>query len=118
MGIAPHYTREFFAQAIDGFEPMANQFRLFLFQYARNRWRFLRTRDRAEAARLLALVDAEAPAALRWERENWEIPMTLAEAYLEVSATNPDYRARANRHIEAARELAPNRVEVRALGHR
>lgn len=118
MGIAPHYTRRFFAQAIDAFEPMANQFRLFLFEYARNRWRFLRTRDRAEAARLLALVDAEAPAALRWERENWEIPMTLAEAYLEVSATNPDYRARANRHIEAARELAPNRVEVRALGHR
>lgn len=115
MGIAPHYTREFFAQAIDGFEPMANQFRLFLFQYARNRWRFLRTRDRAEAARLLALVDAEAPAALRWERENWEIPMTLAETYLQVSMTNPDYRATAGRHIEAARELAPNRVEVRVL---
>lgn len=114
-GIAPHYTREFFAQAIDGFEPMANQFRLFLFQYARNRWRFLRTRDRAEAARLLALVDAEAPAALRWERENWEIPMTLAETYLQVSMTNPDYRATAGRYIEAARELAPNRVEVRVL---
>ena len=116
MGIAPHYTREFFAQAIDGFEPMANQFRLFLFQYARNRWRFLRTRDRAEAARLLTLVDAEAPAAVRWERENWEIPMTLAETYLEVSATNPDYRVAAARQIEAARELAPNRYEVRALG--
>ena len=116
MGVAPHYTREFFAQAIDEFEPMANQFRLFLFQYARNRWRFLRTRDRAEAARLLALVDAEAPAALRWERENWEIPMTLAETYLQVSATNPDYRARAGRQIEAARELAPNRIEVRVLG--
>ena len=116
VGIAPHYTREFFAQAIDEFEPMANQFRLFLFQYARNRWRFLRTRDRAEAARLLALVDAQAPAALRWERENWEIPMTLAETYLVVSTTNPDYRATASRHIEAARELAPNRVEVRTLG--
>ena len=115
MGIAPRYTREFFAQAIDGFEPMANQFRLFLFQYARNSWRFLRTRDRVEAARLLALVDAEAPAAIRWERENWEIPMTLAETYLQVSVTNPDYRARAGRQIEAARELAPNRVEVRVL---
>ena len=115
MGIAPHYTREFFAQAIDAFEPMANQFRLFLFEYARNRWRFLRTRDRAEAARLLALVDAEASAALRWERENWEIPMTLAETYLQVSVTNPDYRVRAGRQIEAARELAPNRVEVRVL---
>ena len=115
LGIAPHRTREFFAESIDEFEPMANQFRLFLFQYTRNRWRFLRTRHREEAARLLALVDAEAPAAIRWERQNWEIPMTLAQTYHEVSATNPDYRAAAARQIEAARELAPNRVEVRAL---
>ncbi|MCY3837403.1 MAG: O-antigen ligase family protein [Gammaproteobacteria bacterium] len=115
LGIAPHRTREFFAEAIDAFEPMANQFRLFLFQYTRNRWRFLRTRHREEAARLLALVDAEAPAAVRHERENWEVPMTLAQMYVEVSATNPDYRAVAARHIEAAREMAPNRVEVRAL---
>ena len=115
VGIAPHRTREFFAEAIDAFEPMANQFRLFLFQYTRNRWRFLRTRHREEAARLLTLVDAEAPAAVRQERENWEVPMTLAQMYVEVSATNPDYRAVAARHIEAARELAPNRVEVRAL---
>ena len=115
LGIAPHYTREFFAEAIDAFEPMANQFRLFLFQYARNQWRFLRTRHRAESTRLLALVDAEAPAAIRVERENWEIPMTLSETYVVVSSTNPQYRAAARRQIEAARELAPNRIEVRAL---
>ena len=115
LGVAPHRTREFFAEAIDAFEPMANQFRLFLFQYTRNRWRFLRTRHREEAARLLTLVDAEAPTAVRQERENWEVPMTLAQMYVEVSATNPDYRAVAARHIETARELAPNRVEVRAL---
>lgn len=116
LGIAPHYTREFFAEAIDTFEPMGNQFRLFLFQYARNQWRFLRTVHRAESARLLALVDAEAPAAIRLERENWEIPMSLAEMYIQVSATNPQYRAAAIRQTEAARELAPNRYEVRALG--
>ena len=115
MGIAPHYTREYFGEAIDRFEPMANQFRLFLFQYTRNYWRFLRTRHREEAARLLALVDAEAPAAMRWEHENWEVPMTLAEMYVEISATNPDYRATAVRHVDTARELAPNRYEVRAL---
>ena len=115
MGIAPHYTREYFAEAIDRFEPMANQFRLFLFQYTRNYWRFLRTRHREEAARLLTLVDAQAPAAMRWESENWEVPMTLAETYVEISATNPDYRATAVRHIDTARELAPNRYEVRAL---
>ncbi|MXY58492.1 MAG: hypothetical protein F4029_19410 [Gammaproteobacteria bacterium] len=114
-GIAPHYTREFFAEAIDNFEPMGNQFRLFLFQYTRNWWRLLRSRDRAEAATLLALVDAEAPAAIRLEPENWEIPMTLAEMYIEVSSTNPRYRAAARAQIEAARELAPNRYEVRAL---
>ena len=115
LGVAPHRTREFFAEAIDGFEPMANQFRLFLFQYTRNRWRFLRTRHREEAARLLLLVDAEAPAAIRRDSQNWEVPMTLARMYVEVSATNPDYRAVAARHIETARELAPNRTEVRAL---
>ena len=116
LGIAPHYTREFFAEAIGSFEPMGNQFRLFLFQYVRNRWRFLRTQHRAESARLLALLDAEAPAAIRLERENWEIPMTLAETYIQISATNPRYRAAAIRQTEAARELAPNRYEVRALG--
>ena len=115
LGIAPHHTREFFAEAIDTFEPMANQFRLFLFQYARNRWRLLRIRHRGESERLLALVDAEAPAAIRLERENWEIPLLLAEMYVEISATNPHYRAAAAREIEAARELAPNRYEVRAL---
>lgn len=115
LGVAPHYTREFFAAAIHGFEPMANQFRLFLFQYVRHRWRFLRTRHRTEAARLLALVDAEAPVALRRERENWEIPLLLAEMYLEINATNPEYRTEAARQVAAARELAPNRYEVRAL---
>ncbi len=115
VGVAPHWTREFFTAAIDGYQPMANQFRLFLFQYARNWWRFLRTEHRAEAARLLALVDAQAPLALRAEPENWEVPMTLAETYTVVGITEPQYRAVAARHIEAARRLAPNRYEVRAL---
>ena len=117
LGMAPHYTRRFFAEAIDSFEPMANQFRLFLFQYAGHRWRFLRTRHRAEADRLLAMVDREAPAAIRWEEENWEIPLSLAEMYVEISTTNPRYRSAAARQIEAARALAPNRAEVRAFAN-
>ena len=115
LGIAPNRTRAYFAAAIDAYEPMANQFRLFLFQYAGDRWRLLRTRHRTEAASLLALVDAQAPAAERQERENWEVPLWLAKMYIEVSATNPEYRATAIRQIEAARKLAPNRYEVRAL---
>ena len=115
LGIAPHRTRQFFMAAIDGYEPMANQFRLFLFQYAGNRWRFLRTEHRTEAARLLALVDAQAPLALRAEPENWEVPLTLAQTYSEVAKTDPEYRAVAARQVAAARRLAPNRYEVRAL---
>lgn len=115
LGIAPHRTRAFFAGAIDGFDPMANQFRRFLFEYAGHRWRFLRTRHRAEAARLLEMVDAEAPVAARREPENWEIPLALAKFYLAVSATDPGYRAVAARQVAAARGLAPNRHEVLAL---
>ena len=113
--IAPHRTREFFAAAIDAYEPMANQFRLFLFQYGGYRWRFLRAGHRAEAVRLLELMDAEAVEAQRDEPENWEVPLNLAELYAKVGVTNPEYRAMATRYIRAAQELAPNRVEVRAL---
>ena len=111
----PHLTREFFATAINTYEPMANQFRLFLFQYGRFRWRFLRTQHRADAARLLELMDAEATAAVRREPENWEVYLSLAELYAEVGITNQAYRARAAGYVEALQELAPNRVEARAL---
>ena len=94
---------------------MANQFRLFLFQYAGHRWRSLQTRHRTEAAFLLALVEAQAPVAVRRESANWEVPLWLAKLYVEVGATHPDYRASAARYTEAARRLAPNRREVRAL---
>ena len=115
LAIAPHRTRGFFAEAIDGYPPMANQFRRFLFEYAGHRWRSLRTRHRADAARLLQMVDAEASVAARREPENWEIPLALAKFYVQVSATEPGYRAVAARQVARARELAPNRYEVRAL---
>ena len=115
LGIAPRVTRLYFADAIDGFRPMATQFRLFLFQYGTHRWRFLRATHRVEAVRLLELVEVEAPRAAVSESANWEIPANLAALYRAVGATNPEYRDTAARYLAAAVDLAPNRQEVREL---
>lgn len=107
-GGLPGQTRIHFERAIDGFKPLANYPRRVLFQYAAGRWRHLHARDPAEARRLLAMVNAEAEAAVESEPENWLMYTALAGFYAAVAVTDPEYRGAAERHRDRALELAPD----------
>jgi len=111
----PGRSRAYFERAISDFAPLANYPRLVLFQHVENRWNTLRTEHPAESERMLALVNAEAAAAVASEPENWRIHVALARMYAEIGATEPEYRDEAERHRDRASNLAPNRTEVRSL---
>ena len=103
----PGRTRIQFERAIDGFEPLANYPRRILFQYAAGRWKHLHARDRAEAKQLLAMVDAEARAAVESEPGNWRMYTALAGFYSAVAVTDSTYRGVAKRYLDTAFERAP-----------
>ena len=94
----PDRTRVQFERAIDGFKPLANCPRLDLFQYAAERWKPLRARNHTEARHLLAMVDAEASAAVESEPGNWWIRTVLTRFYEAVAITDPEYRKVAERY--------------------
>ena len=107
-GGLPGQTGIHFERAIDGFKPLANYPRRVLFQYATERWRYLHARNPAEAMHLLAMVNAEADAAVESEPENWLICTALVGFYTAVAVTDPEYRGVAERYRDRALELAPD----------
>ena len=104
----PDRTRIRIERAIGGFEPLANYPRRILFHYAAERWTRLRAHHRDEAGRLLAMVDAEASAAVESEPRNWWIYLDLALFYVAVAATDPEYGDTAKRYFDRVLELAPH----------
>ena len=101
-----------FEQAISHFEPLANLPRHVFFQFVKKRWRYLRERRPGEAERMLAMVNAEAAAAVASEPENWQLFAALARLYSLVAFTDPEYRDVAKRYLDRARELVPYREEA------
>ena len=95
-------------RAIGAFGPLAAGPRIVLFNNLALNWKVLAEHRPREAARLLALADREAEAALAAEPESWVLRHALARLYLKVAATRPDYAARAERHLARSRILAPN----------
>ena len=87
---SPGRTRSHFKRAIDGFRPLANYPRRVLFRYAAERWKPLRAQNRAEAMQLLAMVNAEAGAAVESEPGNWRIRTALIRFHEAVAATDPE----------------------------
>ena len=96
-----------FERAIADFRPLANFPRLVLFDHVAKHWKYLRGRHPAEARRILALVDAEAAAAVRSEPGNWQIRAALARLHQVVGVTDPESRDTAKRHLERLSELVP-----------
>ena len=94
-------------RAVAAFEPLATFPRMLLFENVAPNWPVLSRRYPAEAARLLAWSEREAPAALAAEPDNWRLHHSLTRLYAAVAVTRPDYAARAERHRRRSRELAP-----------
>ena len=115
------------AGGIDGFPPLANTWRWWLFNQIGQRWPQIRAADGARARDLLEWAGRQAQEAVRTEPAEWRIRQSLARMYRAAAATNPEYGAQAQRHLERARALAPARevfpgalgpphgLEVRAL---
>ena len=108
----PGQPAKFLERAIERFEPMANTPRLILFEQLAEHWRRLRVRESAEALRLLAVANAQAPLAVAAEPSNWRVHHALARLYHEVANGDPAYRAVAARHLAQSQALAPH-VPVR-----
>ena len=101
-----------FQRAIADFKPLANFPRLALFDHVAKYWKHLRARRRAEAQRMLALVNAEAAAAVESEPENWRIRAALVRFHTVVSVTDPEHRDTAKRHLDRLSELVPYMKDV------
>ena len=110
----PGQPAKFLERAIERFEPLANTPRLILFEQLAEHWRRLRVREGAEALRLLAVADAQAPLAVAAEPSNWRVHHALARLYQEVATGDPAYRGVAARHLAQSQALAPH-VPVRLV---
>ena len=99
---------------IDGFRPLANTWRWWLFNEIERHWPAMRADDGARARRLLDWAGRQAEEAVRAEPAEWRIRQSLARMYRAAAATDPGYEAAARRHLERARALAPNRAVFRA----
>ena len=95
-------------RSIDAFEPLATGPRVILINNVAANWPVLSRDHAAEAERLLAWMNAEAPAALAAEPESWVIHHALARLYRAVAETEPGYAERAERHYARSLKLAPN----------
>ena len=95
---------------IEGFPPLANTWRWWLFNELALHWPRIRAEDGARARRLLDWAGKEAQEAVRAEPAHWRIRQSLARMYRAAAATDPGDEARAGHHLERARALAPNRA--------
>ena len=76
---------------IDGFRPLANTYRWWLFDTLARHWPRLRAVDAAGAARLLAWAEREIEAVVRTEPESWRIHHSVTRMYHAAAATDPAY---------------------------
>lgn len=98
------------ARNIEAFQPLANTFRRRLFAELDLAWERLRVDDTDRARRLLEWAEREAAEVVRTEPQSWQIHHTLARLYRTVATTDPQHQAAAQRYLERARTLAPNRA--------
>ncbi len=98
----------YFRQAIVAFAPLANGPRRMLFDNAAALWPIVQAEGGEARARMLALLEAEAAAALVSAPEDWRMRTVLANFYLAASEFNPAYEEIANDHWDHALTLAPH----------
>ena len=97
-------------EGIDGFGPLANTWRWWLFNELVLHWPRIRAEDGPRALALLDWAEGHAQQAVRTEPREWRIRQSLARLYRAAAATDPEYESRARAYRASARELAPNRA--------
>ena len=98
----------YFRQAIVAFAPLANGPRRMLFNNAAVLWPRVQAEGDEARARMLALLEAEAAAALVSAPEDWRTHTVLANFYSAASEFNPAYEEKAKDHWDHALTLAPH----------
>ena len=98
------------AGGIEGFPPLANTWRWWLFNTLGNHWPRLRAENAAAARNLLDWASREAAEVVRTEPRNWRIQQSVARLYYAAAATDPEYAGPARGFLERARALAPGRA--------
>ena len=96
-------------EGIDAFEPLANTHRWLLFDELASKWPQMRAEDGAEALRVMEWAGQQAGRAVGTEPEEWRIQRSAARMYRVAAATDPEYAEAAQRFLERAQALAPNR---------
>ena len=103
---------EAFEDSVNTFPPLSNTVRMMMFREIGLAWGALEGNEMAVA---LAIVETHGPAGRKAEPEEWRLLSGMAVIYQQARDENGEYMSRARELIESAVELAPSRVEVRAL---
>ena len=103
---------EAFEDSVSTFPPLSNTVRMMMFREIGTQWVTL---NGNEAAMALEAVETHGPAGTKAEPEEWRLLTTMAVIYQQARSINEEYVGRARQLVEEAVELAPSRVEVRAL---
>ena len=101
-----------FEDSVNTFPPLSNTVRMMMFREIGLAWGALEGNEMATA---LELVETHGPAGTKAEPEEWRLLSGMAVIYQQARDENKEYIARARDLVESAVELAPSRVEVRAL---
>ena len=103
---------EAFEDSVSTFPPLSNTVRMMMFREIGLAWGAL---DGNEMLTALAIVETHGPAGRKAEPEEWRLLSGMAIIYQQARDENGEYISRARELVESAVELAPSRVEVRAL---
>lgn len=97
--------------SIDTFGPLANYPRLIFIRNVGDVWGNL---SESQGNRTLATIRKESAEAIASEPGNWRIHMELARMYLRIAEESPkrEYLDSGITHLEEARRLAPERVDI------
>ena len=103
---------EAFEDSVSTFPPLANNIRMMMFRELGLGWNAL-TDD--EVSRALQIVGTHGPEGTKTEPEEWRLLNSMAVIYQQAGGENDEYIAQSRDLVERAVELAPSRVETRAL---
>ena len=103
---------EAFESSVSTFSPLSNIPRMMMFQSIGSQWVTLEGNDVSKA---LEVVETHGPAGTATEPEEWRLLSGLAVIYQQAGGVSEEYLARSRDLVERAVELAPSRVEPRAL---